>query len=795
WSAALFLPLALLACPPARAQTQPAYEAPSSPWVRYSEPNKNPDLGAPYEAYRLNSSSGEQRLIVYRLFTPKIYANLGELTEKVLKQYYPDGSFEQPKDVTLCGGLRGSTFSYTVDVRHDGHPVHITEVTAQADDESDWATPPLYAIDYVRVPNIPDDAQALTALRSLCPSKNEPRLTPPPFQMPQAFSNFMPPPGYQMIPGQTETTIGFVRDGGKVTPILAVRHAKTLFTSIAQFGAEQARLAQAHAATLNGFRTYRLLANRPLAVCAQHPVQGWYWKIAGTYDGVPSVARQVAYLDGGTLYSASYLRPASVREDDAAVASLATLCPRDGAASLAQATTPEGAALLYGDFTSTFDVIYDVTPGDGSVDVNLTGDDATSASFSVGLLRRARRSPESFYASAGLPSTRKPVYEPASCASNCTLELRGTELYIDAIAGGKTLAHWARDRYPALPTNMDITAAPLASSNRINMRAHLTRATSRGIPIPSPSCGVTVRGIEPRISSGGRITFSGSRKATARNAWIDLRTGAEVVNCNAASIDALTSTGTVGGDPALVVGSTTLPANGMRDVMMLFFGAPALAHAQTEWKDSAAMPDYGPLVAYAGRNQQGVPQLWKSRDAETDASDGSDAQRAAFLREEEAVQIAAGLDAGGGGSTLQALVQRSGRSPEALTVLAIQVVDAMNRASRQTVANSEAAKQWMVAHLQPGMRRENVMRALEAQGLKPVLTALKPLCSDGYVYQWWYQDEISTDDCSSGERVVTVSLPGAFQPGCSFTSSVNVFFDDRDRLQRLVLGRNVPDCL
>ena len=310
---------------------QPVFTAPAVPWQNYREVREDPNIGPPYIAYHLAVPGKQsQEVIAYRLFASLPEDILGSLTQQVLKQYYEGAVFTVPRTVTLCGGMKGSSFSYTFDFNHDGHKTLTREVLAQRT--------AIYAIIYRRAVEQKDDAQGLRALQSFCPPKQEPLPTPPAFQIEPLFGQFSPPASFEMIFGQTENSLGWTDTTAAGITVVTVRHDPTLLKSTDQYGAEQRRLAGSHAYTLSGFRDYTLVENRAQGSCAGDTTSRWYTKIRGTYYGKSAIAEQIVYVQDRTLHSAGYLRPVNVPNDPRATAAIESLCPR-------QSSEPNGGGI------------------------------------------------------------------------------------------------------------------------------------------------------------------------------------------------------------------------------------------------------------------------------------------------------------------------------------------------------------------------------------------------------------------------------------------------------------------
>lgn len=152
------------------------------------------------------------------------------------------------------------------------------------------------------------------------------------------------------------------------------------------------------------------------------------------------------------------------------------------------------------------------------------------------------------------------------------------------------------------------------------------------------------------------------------------------------------------------------------------------------------MPDYAPMIAYAGKGASGRPTFWSARGIDAVGGNRSDAARTELYREARVAALASALDAGAGGTTIQSMVRRLHRTPKALTLLAYRVRDAMRRYSERSVAESAATQRWILRHIRPGMTRARVARALESRGIHSRTFAPTAFCrstATNFVARWW----------------------------------------------------------
>ncbi len=466
----------------------------------------------------------------------------------------------------MCDGIVGSSFSYVADLNHDGHRTETTEVIAQGG--------ALYAIEYRRPVGEADDAQALRTLHSLCPSKTEPLPTAPPFVIPAAFSKYSPPHGFQRIGGRTENSIGWTRQTPEGISVIVLRHLPTFYATLQQYDDERRLLAKGGASTLDGFHDYELLADGPRRICAAHPVGGWYTEIRSSYAGTPAIAKQFLFIAGQTLYSVGYLRALSAPEDPRAVASLQTFCPRLSASALAAERAGHAAVYAFGDFIADFDVAYSVrlqpaprNHAPTEVGLALSGS-ASGATMSIALDRIPGASASlNVVARASTPAQRpKSVRDAIHCATSCRLEL----VAVDALVNDTQIARWPRGRYPAWPTRVEVFANIAQVGDSVAARFRAVRAIAGGKHIPTPSCGLGAKGMEPGVV-GSEIVLAGSFLRSAPIAFRNLRRSRPTIDCRAASDASLASGGVVGARPHFVVRGVRFGTRGSRDLVMLMF--------------------------------------------------------------------------------------------------------------------------------------------------------------------------------------------------------------------------------
>jgi hypothetical protein len=209
-----------------------------------------------------------------------------------------------------------------------------------------------------------------------------------------------------------------------------------------------------------------------------------------------------------------------------------------------------------------------------------------------------------------------------------------------------------------------------------------------------------------------------------------------------------------------------VPPSDLIDLEIGMIGASQrLTGVQT---DAASMPQAAPDVWYAGNDtkQPGKGIVWFSRSA--------DQNSAAFRKQQTVALVLRALDEGFGGKVLQSLFAATSQDTASRVRLGGDVFGAMQSASDQTVQFSTKMQTWLLAHIKIGMTRSAVYEMVKSQNVR--------------IYDWDYGGRIS-------RPVAIIALPGAFEPGCSFSTNVTLTFDSGDRVDKIELSKPIPDCL
>lgn len=207
----------------------------------------------------------------------------------------------------------------------------------------------------------------------------------------------------------------------------------------------------------------------------------------------------------------------------------------------------------------------------------------------------------------------------------------------------------------------------------------------------------------------------------------------------------------------------------MQVVRMIFSGFQN--EPTTLTKLASAMPSYAPLVWYAGKDTTGKPVDWVNPAATGPAASAS--QTREFLLESLAAQILTALEAGQGGPTWQRMYLATPSDPASREDLGRAIALSQESWSNQTVAHTDLDRKWIFANVVAGMPRAQVYTALHRRGYIPT--------------------NRSGNDPLAG--VAVILLPGAFEPGCSFSNDLTFTFDSNDRLFKIDLSQPIPDCL
>jgi hypothetical protein len=180
-------------------------------------------------------------------------------------------------------------------------------------------------------------------------------------------------------------------------------------------------------------------------------------------------------------------------------------------------------------------------------------------------------------------------------------------------------------------------------------------------------------------------------------------------------------------------------------------------------KAPADMPKDSPFFYYAGKNAAGKPVIWMSSSVNDPNKKPIASQSSEMQREEQTAGLLASLGAGKGSPKWQSVYAAIENDPSRLAGIGAELQTAMTDMSTAIVAKSAADRKWMFANLTEGMSQAQVDAALRSHGL------------------------------ASKSGVVT--LPGAFEPGCYFSTKVTMAFDASGRLYKMDLSQPIPDCL
>jgi hypothetical protein len=220
------------------------------------------------------------------------------------------------------------------------------------------------------------------------------------------------------------------------------------------------------------------------------------------------------------------------------------------------------------------------------------------------------------------------------------------------------------------------------------------------------------------------------------------------------------------------VGGQRLTWDDIGQALRLEFGASA--RIEPIPKQPEQMPAFAPYAWYAGRDPHGKPIVWM-----TVAREGKKTSSDAVVAEARRQRIAAGillaLDAGAGGTTWQRLYRALPDHGAARAAFAGEIIASVQAASAWTVSKSEADRRWIFGNVRTGLSRPQVYALLDSR-------------------------ELTATDAS--ERTTRppngpayVRLPGYFEPGCSFSTTIAITFDAGDRVYKLDLSPPKPNCL
>jgi hypothetical protein len=183
-------------------------------------------------------------------------------------------------------------------------------------------------------------------------------------------------------------------------------------------------------------------------------------------------------------------------------------------------------------------------------------------------------------------------------------------------------------------------------------------------------------------------------------------------------------------------------------------------------KRPADMPKSSPYAYYAGTDAGGKPIVWVSESMKSGAT-LSAAQTAEAMREAQQAGLLAALATGKGSAAIQRLYAQTKSDPEALATLGTALESAMSEMSGKTVEYARDERRWIFRHIPEGTTRAQALAMLRDHGLV----------------------------ASERGDTTVVTLPGAFEPGCYFSTNVTLTFADGKQLYKIDLSQPIPDCL
>lgn len=206
------------------------------------------------------------------------------------------------------------------------------------------------------------------------------------------------------------------------------------------------------------------------------------------------------------------------------------------------------------------------------------------------------------------------------------------------------------------------------------------------------------------------------------------------------------------------------------DVKSLFAGAYALKAVLVE-RQPGEMPSYDPLVHYAGRSSTlpAKPLIWYS-NANRLAT--SDAEQAAIEAATTTAFLAAELDFGLAGPTLQSLYAKDSTQQARLALAAI-IARALAQSSDAARASAESKTAQIRAQVVPGVSRGDVYAALQTLGLAP--------------------DEHPQN--ANGEAIVTIWGGFTLVPACGGRTQIAFAFDSSDRVKSVTIDGPHDVCV
>ena len=215
----------------------------------------------------------------------------------------------------------------------------------------------------------------------------------------------------------------------------------------------------------------------------------------------------------------------------------------------AKATNVEREAAVYltGDLSRSFTISYQVglQPASSNrswttIGLTFLGRAETSASVEVGLARGPSPAGRltAFVSVTGVKS--HPAFRgfDVDCTMRCVLTLRGDANTLSAAINAEVVAEWTRSEIHISNSLVQLNAEVLKPGDKLSAVFVPIRLVTNGELMQSPACGLTARGIEPRVLPDGVIAFSGTYHAGARSALVLLNTGRHVDRCASAPFSA-----------------------------------------------------------------------------------------------------------------------------------------------------------------------------------------------------------------------------------------------------------------
>lgn len=210
-------------------------------------------------------------------------------------------------------------------------------------------------------------------------------------------------------------------------------------------------------------------------------------------------------------------------------------------------TERKAAVYLAGDFSRNFNVSYQValrpSPSNRSwttTGLSLVSRGGPGSSIYVGLAHGPAPSGRltAFVSANGVKM--HPAFKAleVDCTTPCVLALRGDAKFVIASINAEEVAEWSRSELRFSNPRVELNAEVLKPGDQISAVFLPIRLVSNGDVMQSPSCGLSARGIKPRVLPDGVIAFSGTYSSGAPAAFVTLNTGRQVGRCASAASSA-----------------------------------------------------------------------------------------------------------------------------------------------------------------------------------------------------------------------------------------------------------------